>query len=482
MEVQEQQILADLAKAVSELSGGRNPVYDNLPYGMKAAGTPSSDAYLYVNGGLFGRCDGTSSLINAMVGPRGFEANLEWFGTNTEREFIDALAAIVEAGSEQTTSCGDCISISLRACAQFYCFGRFCRQTEELQFDRIGLMGNEAVPVKTLFGDITDSSGRVLVQNGETIRDAFFLQSRAAGYALSLKNHQLLWAGNPCNNSGAYQEFPGFDLIINTGKFDAYTQLDCDSIDSFLMDFNFANPTSDGANAITNWFRRMILQLSRRAEGAGMSWDSAEHFIVMRDNTWECVAKVYACAGIDLCSLGNTNSEINASADAARERYEEYLARRALPIMGRWYPVVLDSEITQSTGQANGVCSDIYFITTKINGESITFGQYQDFNQTYGQTRQELTSMFGSDDIAITDNGRFALVRDNTRGCFDVQVYTKPRIVARAPWLLGRIQNVCCDVLQSPLPDTTAGGGVYELAGGRTTTPIPTLYGDCVNC
>lgn len=480
MEVQEQ-VLADLTKTLANLTGGNNnPVYNNLPYGLKAAGTPSSTAYLYVDGGLFGRCDGTSALINAMVGPVGFESVLEWFGTNTEREFVDALSAIVESGSEQSTSCGDCVTISLRACAQFYCFGRFCRQTEELQFDRIGLMGNEAVPVKTLFGDITDSSGRVLVRNGDVIRDAFYLQSRAAGYALSLRNHQLLWSGNPANGNGASQEFSGFDLIINTGKFDAYTQLDCDAIDSFLMDFNFANPTSDGPNAITNWFRRMILQLSRRAEGAGMSWDSAETFIVMRDNTWECVAKVYACAGIDLCSLGNSNSEITASADAARERYEEYLERRALPIMGRWYPVVLDSEIVQTTGQANGICSDIYFITTKINGESITFGQYQDFNRTYGQTRQELTSMFGSDDIAITDNGRFALIRDNTRGCFDVQIYTKPRIVARAPWLLGRIQNVCCDVLQSPLPDTTASGGVYELNGGRETTPIPTLYGDCI--
>ena len=60
-------------------------------------------------------------------------------------------------------------------------------------------------------------------------------------------------------------------------------------------------------------------------------------------------------------------------------------------------------------------------------------------------------------------------MRDNSRGCFDVQVYTKPRIVARAPWLLGRIQNVCCDVLEQPLPDSTASGGVYELDGGRQT-------------
>jgi len=107
---------------------------------------------------------------------------------------------------------------------------------------------------------------------------------------------------------------------------------------------------------------------------------------------------------------------VSSSADQAQTRYEEFLSRRALPVNGRWYPVVLDSQIPQTTGQPNGICSDIYFITTRINGEAMTFGQYQDFNMTYGQTRSELVSMFGSDDIAITDNGRFAMVRDNSRG------------------------------------------------------------------
>ncbi len=483
-----QAVLDALASAISGQGGVGNEYKGYVPHGLqhltsyKAAGTPSSDAYLYVNGGLFGRCDGSSTLINAMVGPRGFEAVLEYIGTNTEREFVDAITRIRTAGSEQTTVCGDCISVSLEACAQFYCFGRFCRQTEELQFDRIGLFGNDMVPVKTLFGNITDSNDNVLVRNGEQITDAFMLQSRAAGYAISLKNHQLLWAGNPCNNSGSYAEYVGFQEIVNTGKVDAYTQADCDGLDSFLMNFNNAAPTSDGVNAITNWFRRMVNQLSRRAEGAGMAWDTAEMFIVMRDNTWDCVARVISCAGLDLCSSAETNNRVTSSADQAQERYEEILERRAIKVGGRWYPVILDSEIPQTSGQPNGVCSDIYFITTRINGETITFGQYQDFNMTYGRTRQELTTMFGSDDIAITDNGRFALVRDNSRGCFDIQIYTKPRIIARAPWLSGRIQNVCCDVLETPFPDTTAGGGVYELTGGRATTPIPTLYGDCVDC
>jgi len=480
----------ELAKALGPfLTGEKQAEYkDFVPHGLnhltnyKASGNPASDAYLYVNGGLFGRCDGTPQLINAMVGPRGFEAVLEWMGTNTEQEHVDALTDIQETGSESTTPCGDCPSIDLTACAQFYCFGRFCRQTQELQFDRIGMFGNGNVPTKILFGSIIDSTGRVLARQGETIDNAWWLQSRAAGYMLALKNNTLLWAGDPCNNSGSYMEYKGFQNIVNTGKFDSYTELRCDALDSFLMDLNFANFTSDGANAVTRWFKRMVDQFDFRAGGAGLDWSTSEMFIVMRPNTWDCVSRVYACAGIDLCSVGDTNNRFQANSETAQRNHEEFLNRRALPINGRWYPVVLDNEIPQTTGQANGVCSDVYFITTRINGETVTWGQYQDFNQTYGNVRNELIQTFGSDDIGITDNGRFAMIRDNSRGCFDVQILTKPRVIAKMPWLLGRIQNVCCDVLQEPFPDTTGSGGVYEKDGGRQITPIPTLYGDCVNC
>jgi hypothetical protein len=321
----------------------------------------------------------------------------------------------------------------------------------------------------------------VLIPNGSQITDAFALQARAAGYLLRLKHATMIWNGNPCNNAGSYQEFPGMQLIVNTGKYDAYTQLDCDSIDSFLMNFAFNAPAADGTYSVRSWFHRMVGQLKYRASTAGFDWDSATMYIVMSQNMWDCISRVYACSGVDLCSVTGQN-RIVVNGDQTQSTYEDYLSRMALPVDGRWYPVVIDNLIPETTGQANGTCSDIYFVTTEINGEEILFGEYQDFNKTYGRTRQEMVSMFGSDDIAITDNGRFALVRDNSRGCFDVQVYTKPRLIAKAPWLSGRIQNVCCNVLQEPYPDVTGSGRVYEKDGGRSTTPVPTLYGDCVDC
>jgi len=446
--------------------------------GMKASGTPSATAPIYGTGGLFGRCDGPAQLVNAMVGPIGIETVLNYYGTDTEREFVDTLTAIREHGSEQSTKCGDCVTVYNKACAQMYCFGRFCRQTEEHAFDDLGLRANQNVPIKTAFGAITDAAGNVLLGNGEQIQNAFFLQVRSAGYALRYRNSVLIWSGNPQNNTVATQEFQGLQLIVNTGKFDAYTGALCTAVDSRLVNFNNNSPQSAGTYAIENQMRQMITYFMRRAGGANFDWATADHRIVMRDNIWDCVARAYSCSGLDLCAGVSTSRIVQQSADEARGRYEDYLSGMFLPIAGRNYPVILDSQIPQLTGQPGGVVSDIYFLTFNVNGEEVLYGEYQDFNKTYGPVRANLMSMFNSDNIYLTDNGRYAVIVDKQRGCFDVQLLVKPRLVAKMPWLLGRIQNVACDI-GTPYPDPTLSESLYSVGCGRTTTPIDFLYGPC---
>ncbi len=477
--MEQTEFLQALAKAISPYVDGKSGGY---AYGQKATGAPATAPYLYSDGGLFGKCDGTSTLINALVGPIGFEKVMTWIGTDTEKEFVDAWTDININSGEQSTVCGSCATAAMQACAQFYCFGRFCRQTQELQFDRLGTRAHAGVPIRNLFGSISGPAGEVLVPMGSAISDDFYIQTSLVGYALRLKLAQMLWNGNPINNTGAYAEFNGFQTLVNTGKFDAYTQLACSALDSFLLNFANNAPTADGTYAIRSWFHRMVNQFRIRAAGAGFDWDSSQMYIVMTPNLWDCIAKVYACAGVDLCTVSGQN-RVNVDANQAQNRYESYLNSMQLPIDGRMYPVVLDNLIPETAGQANGICSDIYFITTEISGRTITYGQYQDFNKTFGRVNDELRAMFGGSPIAITDNGRYAVIMDNVRGCFDVQSIVKPRIVAEMPQLLGRIRNVCCNVLGQPFPDATGSGRVYEVGGGRSLSPVSTLYGTSgANC
>lgn len=100
------EILQQLARALGQ--------YLTPSVGQKAAGTPIG-SYLYEAGGLFGRCDGAMTLVNALVGPIGYEGKLLWAGTNTEKEFVDAWTDITISSGEQSAVCGDCQTLNLGA-------------------------------------------------------------------------------------------------------------------------------------------------------------------------------------------------------------------------------------------------------------------------------------------------------------------------------------------------------------------------------
>ena len=98
------------------------------------------------------------------------------------------------------------------------------------------------------------------------------------------------------------------------------------------MDFLYNNPQAAGTYAINRWFERMLEQFKRRAGGAGMDWNTAQMEIVMSPNMWTAVSRAYACQGLDLCAGVSTSRVMNASADQARERFEQYTTDMALPI------------------------------------------------------------------------------------------------------------------------------------------------------
>lgn len=439
----------------------------------KAAGTPSVIDW-YQAGGLFGTTEGEQMLVNALVGPMGIESYLPWRGTRVEKKFTDALTGTSESGSNQSTVCGDCKTIDLSACTQFYPLGRFCAQTPEEQADNLGLMEQEASFVRNIFGDITGPGGEVLIPRNTMIEDRFYIDIRMVGYLLRKLNGTMIWNGDPVNNNKAYKEFKGLEMIVNTGKFDALTELSCPALDSFIMNIAGNNWTADGAYAVRNWFARQVQQFMKRASGAGLDWATANMVIVMTENMWDTIARLYACAGLDLCSSGvsDANISINQSADAQLDRYHTMLNTKKLSILGREYQVVVDTLMTETDNGDGTFTSDIYFLTLGINGEDVLYGEYQDFSQTFAAAKAELARLFGSgnSDVGWTDGGRYMVLSSQVRGCFDVQAILKPRLVARAPFLSGRITNAVAVPLSEGFPDSDT------FTGGRTAAPLEFLY------
>lgn len=465
------QLMQALASALAPHMGGVT----------KADGTPVT-TYAYTEGGLFGTCKQDPVLINAMVGPYGYMGKLQWIGTDVENPIVQSLTYIGTSGYSQSDACGACGTPTIQRCAQSSCFGRYCQSTEEFAFDELGLRANANVPQLALYGNITDPEGNVLIGQGDRIQNLFTLHMGAAGYNLRREIGQQVWVGNPSNNLGGYWEMTGFDLLINTGKTDALTGETCAALDSTLLDFGGNEASTEGD--IVRYLSALVQRIIMRIETAGFNSDGAGIDIVMHPVLWECVARAFACAADIRCEMW-TSSEIRAvtnDALAVEERLARFKNSKVLPIYGKEYPVTLDNGISYSS-VGDEFQSDIYVITRTLpggpNGGTITYGEYQDFEQTAGPALRDLRNWAGYEPIRIVDGGRFAVAGTDSGGfCFDAKVLTKPRIRMLMPQLSGRVQNVNCNPTLDPI-DPTGSDGDYEVDGGSTWVPSNTLYGDC---
>jgi hypothetical protein len=444
---------------------------------IRASGASDGLEPIYGEQGLFGVPGVDPVLVNAMVNPLGIDQVLTWVGTDEERPFYDALVYTGSTGSSQSTACGDCGTPSFKECVQTAPLGRFCQQTPEFQFDNIGLKLNRGVPRLALFGNITDPAGNILVPKGQQIRDAFALAVAGVVYHLRTIHGQMLWTGNPTNNTGGYQEFKGFDLLINSGYYDVITGLACSQLDSYLDDYQSNIVGATGAPSILARLRGMIRSIRYRAAGAGLNPDTMETYIVMSPQHWDQVSEAIACEYGIACNTDVVDRQ--DAREVARQR-DEMMNQMVISIDGKQYPVITDNLMSMTTaayGNSTKFCGDIYAITTTIEGETITWGEYQDFNMTGGQVLADLRRQFDAANIAITDGGKFLHAPTFEGGiCFDVRTFTKPRVIMRMPQLSGRIQNVCV-APEGEYPAPTGSGLYGELTGGSSSKPSLYDYG-----
>ncbi len=456
----------------------------------RAAATPTGTPGLYADGGLFGTCDADGTLINAMVGPFGYGGSLRWVGTNLENEIVDAITRISSSTYAQTNDCADCGVPTIQKCAQSTCFGRICQGIPTEAIDRLGLRANVNVPDKALYGNITDPFGGIIIRQGEQITNLFALNVKAAAYNLRRRVGTLLWSGNPANNAGGYEEFTGFDLLINTGKTDTRSGLACDALDSVIVNYGSNVVGAAGSPNIVSSISGVMRSIRYRLMTSGLNEDAAVIEIVMHPTLWDCVASAWACDyGLQCNSFTQANlNNTNNDALAVAELRDKFIRERRLPIDGREYAVILDNGITVTNtpvGNETARCSSIYVITKSVpgvpagsaspGGGIITWGEYQDFNVTTRSVQQMLQNV----PFRVTDGGRFIVTQDWSNGlCYDVKTLVKPRLRMSMPQFAGRVTNVCCLPIGT-YPDVTGSGGTYEVDGGPSTSATAYLYGDC---
>ncbi len=440
--------------------------------GRKASGTPTF-INPYGPTGLFSGCGYDDAILTAFVGPgSGLIDMIPWLPSVYTRRQWQVLTDVVAAGTEPTVDCAKCRTATLRVCDLETCFGQYCASTEELSL--LKLMDTEpGASIRNLIGGLAGLPAELSWANGQSLSVADWLVV-GLGVLLRGQLQTQAWQGDSSTTAPpGYDEMNGLERLINNGLVDAFNGAACAAIDADVKVFNhcIGDVGAPSLYAQLAQIRRMTHYRARRAL---LNPDQLDQRIWMREELWPCVAQAWPLLQYAAVSGTNTFNE-----EAMLRRYEEIISRQALPIEGVWVPVSFDSGITGTWEHAGArFRSDIFFTTMGYGREPFIFGEYHDFRKGMDALgRNPLFQKWAQNaPVSVIDGGRFlAATDDSFQVCIDATVWIRPRLVVRAPWLCGRITDVCCRTLQ-PFP-----GPDYDgfHPGGHASVPAHTSYGMC---
>jgi hypothetical protein len=392
-----------------------------------------------------------------------------------------------DSGSEPTTPCAEPPSAGLKkACTVRAPFGRYARQTREIDITRIGMFNDMADPnYLRLVNNPIQPGGLFNTGAGDTTTPSGLLTNEIEQkfWELAVGLNRLLspqvFRGNPANNLGTgYAELTGFDTLINTGYEDLTTGTTCPSMDSDIKNFACADVATHADSLIRalSYMYRYVKDQAFRQSMLPVNWVLAmrpELFFEI-SAVWPCAYLTYQC-GI-LGDDNNARAVIVNAADQVAMR-DDMRANSYLIINGDRIPVVQDDGIAEIDGGNNAgepppgcFCSDIYLIPLSVmGGRAVTYLEHMDWNAA-GAARDALAKQG-----LFTIQGPWIVIPSQLRNCMLWEAIIEPRLVMRTPWLAGRLQNVAYCPLQhtrQPFPDDS-----YWKDGGVTyRTTLPTHH------
>lgn len=390
-----------------------------------------------------------------------------------------------EAVAEPSTACAAPPSAGLKkACTVRAPFGRYARQTREIDITRIGMFNDMADPnYLRLVNNPIQPGGLFNTGAGDTTTPGDLLTNEITQkfWELAVGLNRLLgpqlFRGNPANNLGTgYAEITGFDTLINTGYEDLTSGTTCPSMDSDIKNFACANvaTNADALIRALSYMYRYVKDKAFRQNMLPVQW-----VLAMRPELFFEISAVWPCAYMSyMCNTSGsttTVSQING-ADMVALR-DDIRTNSYLIINGDKIPVVQDDGIAEidggnaTTPPAPGCfCSDIYLIPLSVmGGRAVTYLEYMDWNAP-GAARDALAKQG-----LFTIQGPWIVIPSQLRNCMLWEAIIEPRLVMRTPWLAGRLQNVAYCPLQhtgQPFPSDA-----YWQDGGVTyLTSLPTSH------
>lgn len=476
-------IMDTLAEALLPLLESKKASKYGVSFKHDVTGNPITAGYNHGPGGLL-TYPGVDSLVyHSIVGPQGILSELPTSASPYSDPTYFTITGVQDVtGAEKNAVCADApVAGLMKGCLVHSVFGRYERQTPQLELNRLGKLVDRADPIDLrLVGSPIAQSGPFASGPGNPSApgDVLTNEVNRKFWELAIAFHRLLsvqlWRGNPANNAagGGYREMTGFQLLVNTGYQDAETDQNCPAMDSDLKNFNFRRIDQNG-NALVealSYLYRTRRDLAFRTGMLPVRWV----FAMRQELFWELSA-VWPCSYLTYMCQVSGNQRVNIDAGDQIRMRDEMRAGKFLLIDGERIDVVLDDGIPEATNASQvGVtagcfASDVYLIPMSVvGGQAVTFLEYADFSNPSLSTA--LSNM-----VMGRVEGAFLTWPRQTNQCVQWQSKIEPRLVLRTPWLAGRLQNVMYCPLQharQPFPTDP-----YFTDGGKTSRPGPSYQG-----
>lgn len=462
---------AELASAFSKLSQMQDKSVGykhDLP-----AGFSLTTNYMHGPTGIFGVPGVERDVFSTRVRGTGLGAALPSFGTVDTNPIQAYLTGFTdETGDEADGVCDEPPEAGeIKSCMQGTVFGRVSRKTEPLELNTVGRRTNrgEFMDLQLVNDPLLDQgffvpdsvpNSTASVLNREVLARWLML-----GVAFENKLSKMLWTGTPVNNTvgGGYKEFFGLESLVKTGHTDVITGTSCPSLDSYIVDFNYAS-AEDSTYSLFYTLQTMWRYVKHNATTMGMNpvqWALVMPEALFRILTdyWPCVYATGRCGQAGDLPNGAPSSSVDAM--AMRAMSDAMYNGNYLELDGMRIPVIVDDYMPIDTNAENAnvpagsFSSDIYLLPFTVRGSRpVLYFEYFDFSAANGVMQGIADGRLNNE--FWTDGGRFLWTFSRTNWCVSWTAKIEPRLRLQTPHLAARLQNVLYTPLKAmrmPHPD-----------------------------
>ncbi len=415
--------------------------------------------------GMFSYCGG-NELISTLITDDHLSTWMGMEGSAIDPEIAKIIGWIGPDGTsdgspdwDRDGECEDCPKVEYGKCELITCFGEICHSGADLKLTQVGLRGCDVEPIYRIRGPMA----------GTRIDNDREWQLALAGQVAKQNFERIMIIGNRTVTSW---HFDGLQQLINTPIYDVRTGLRCEDVEPEIYDWGSATMSANICDVISALVRKL------RWKGSFLGGIAPQDMVLGMTKLMRDALIDFASCGCGPCT-GTTGFGIDAL-EARRERARlatgGTFGEGMFEVDGIPVSIVTNDWIPQ-TSTAPNFCSDIYILTRRVGGLRVLYGQFQDFAKTLSGVPVE-NLVFGA---RVTDGGRFLSYSKSVNECFNESLLFKPRLKLIAPWLQGRITNVCApfDIPpQTPIPGDDyfwAGATPANLSGGVAEY----FYGPC---